>query len=55
MEYKKNLFTVSHNTQNARSVSLGEKEVKYHNMKIYKNERRVIITVLIEHILSRNW
>lgn len=30
------------------------KKVIYHNMKVHKNESRVIITVFIEHILSRN-
>lgn len=46
--------TCIHFTWSAKVVSLGEKSTLSQYMKINENERRVIITVLIEHILPRN-
>lgn len=40
--------------RNPRLLPLEKKSNIYHNMKVHKNESRVIITVFIEHILSRN-
>lgn len=49
---KYSLKVITH--RNPRLFPLEKKSNIYHNMKVHKNESRVIITVFIEHILSRN-
>lgn len=49
---KYSLKVITH--RNPRLFPLEKKSNIYHNMKVHKNESKVIITVFIEHILPRN-